>query len=93
MMPEKANLTVLQAEVERSVIGHVVPQIKPVIIESEGSDGNIFAACECCVFRSNFLIDQQFVWLTCKYSFCSNMFRYSTQSWHLTSSPISSQVN
>ena len=33
LMPEKGNLTVFQPEVERSVIGHVVPQIKPVIIK------------------------------------------------------------
>ena len=55
-MQETGNLTVLHAKAERSVIGHVVPQIKPVIkvIKLEESDRNIFAAC---YIRSNLLID------------------------------------
>ena len=50
-MPEIAcNGTPGQGRKEH-VIGHLVPKIKSVInkVESEQSDGNIFAAGECCV--------------------------------------------
>ena len=76
LMPEKGNLTVFQPEVERSVIGHVVPQINMLYprstcctpdqpsyhqVPNQKSDGNIFTTGECCIFRNSFLINQQFV--------------------------------